>query len=91
MRKAKTRAYLDIETTGLSRRYYDITVVGVAVEKGGKLKLTQLVKPKITEAALLRILKGVDEIYTYNGSRFDLPFIKQDSVWILRASSIIGI
>ena len=76
MRKAKTRAYLDIETTGLSRRYYDITVVGVAVEREGKLKLTQLVKPKITEAGLLRALKGIDEIYTYNGSRFDLPFIK---------------
>ena len=76
MRKAKARAYLDIETTGLSRRYYDITVVGVAVDKGGKLKLTQLVKPKITEAGLYRMLKGADEIYTYNGSRFDLPFIK---------------
>ena len=25
---------------------------------------------------LLKTLKGVDEIYTYNGSRFDLPFIK---------------
>lgn len=76
MRRAKTRAYLDIETTGLSRRYYDITVVGVAVDRGGKLKLTQLVKPRITETGLLRALKGVDEIYTYNGSRFDLPFIK---------------
>jgi uncharacterized protein YprB with RNaseH-like and TPR domain len=76
MRRAKVRAYLDIETTGLSRRYYDITVVGVAVERGGKLKLTQMVRPKITEAGLFSVLKGVDEIYTYNGSRFDLPFIK---------------
>lgn len=76
MRRPKVRAYLDIETMGFSRRYYDITVVGVAIEKGGKLKLTQLVKPKITEAGLFRVFKGVDEIYTYNGSRFDLPFIK---------------
>ena len=54
----KHRAYIDIETTGLSRYYCEITIIGIALEK------------------LLKTLKGVDEIYSYNGSRFDLPFIK---------------
>ena len=74
--RVKARAYLDIETTGLSKRYHDITVVGIAVERAGQLRLKQLVGENITERRLLRTLKGVDEIYTYNGSRFDLPFIK---------------
>ena len=76
MGKAKTRAYLDIETTGLSRHYYDITVVGVAVERAGHLRLKQLVDEEITVRRVLGGLRGVDEIYTYNGSRFDLPFIR---------------
>jgi len=32
----KYRAYLDIETTGLSRYYCDLTVIGIALEKGRK-------------------------------------------------------
>jgi uncharacterized protein YprB with RNaseH-like and TPR domain len=75
-KRAKKRAYLDIETTGFSRNYYDITVVGAAVERKGQLELTQLIGSRITKSGLLRVLKGVDEIYTYNGSRFDLPFIE---------------
>ncbi len=72
----KIRAYLDIETTGLSRKAADLTVVGVAVERAGKIAVSQLIGDEITEAAVLETLKGVDEIYTYNGKRFDLPFIK---------------
>lgn len=72
----KYRAYLDIETTGLSRHYCDLTVVGIALEKGGKIKVIQLVEADLYEARLLKALQGVDEIYSYNGSRFDLPFIK---------------
>ncbi len=29
----KFRAYLDIETAGLSRNYCDLTVIGIALEK----------------------------------------------------------
>lgn len=76
MESTKIRAYLDIETTGLSRHYYDITVVGIAVVRGGGLEVKQLVGSEITKRRVLNALGGVDRIYTYNGSRFDLPFIK---------------
>ena len=36
----------------------------------------QLVGEDITEEALLEVLDGVGTIYTYNGKRFDLPFIR---------------
>jgi uncharacterized protein YprB with RNaseH-like and TPR domain len=72
----KRRAYLDIETTGLSRNYCEITVIGIGLEKDRKVKVIQLLEDNLTEYHLLKVLKGVDEIYTYNGSRFDLPFIK---------------
>ena len=72
----KYRAYLDIETTGLSRYYADLTVIGIALEKSRKCQVVQLIEGDLYEEKLLESLEGVDEIYTYNGSRFDLPFIK---------------
>jgi uncharacterized protein YprB with RNaseH-like and TPR domain len=72
----KYRAYIDIETTGLSRHYCDLTVIGIALEKGRKCQVIQLLEGDLYEAKLLKALENVDEIYSYNGSRFDLPFIK---------------
>lgn len=72
----KIRAYLDIETTGFSSHYSDLTVIGVALEKNRKVKVIQLIEENIYEEKLLQVLKNVDQLYTYNGSRFDLPFIK---------------
>jgi uncharacterized protein YprB with RNaseH-like and TPR domain len=72
----KYHAYLDIETTGLSYRYADLTVIGIALEKNRKCQVVQLIEGDLYEEKLLDSLEGVDEIYTYNGSRFDLPFIK---------------
>lgn len=72
----KIRAYLDIETTGLSRNHSELTVVGIAIEKNQNFKTLQLHGRSITAKALQQTLSPVDEIYTYNGSRFDLPFIK---------------
>jgi uncharacterized protein YprB with RNaseH-like and TPR domain len=73
----KLRAYLDIETTGLSHYDCDLTVIGIALEKNRKIEVIQLIEEKLTEVRLFKALKGVDEIYTYNGSRFDLPFIRE--------------
>jgi len=70
------RAYLDIETTGLSSHYCDITVIGIALENKSKLEVIQLYESSLTKNKLLKSLKNINEIYTYNGSRFDLPFIK---------------
>ena len=68
-------AYLDIETTGLSPRDCQITVVGVHLCRGKKSRFIQLVGEDISADSLLEVLEGVEVIYTYNGSRFDLPFI----------------
>jgi hypothetical protein len=69
-------AYLDIETTGLSLIHDVITVVGIYLTDGKDHKLIQLVGEEITRNNLLVALQHVEVIYTYNGSRFDLPFIK---------------
>ena len=68
-------AYLDIETTGLSPRDCQITVIGIYLCQGGDSRLVHLVGEDITTDSLLQVLEGVGVIYTYNGTRFDLPFI----------------
>lgn len=69
-------AYLDIETTGLYPTYSEITVVGIYITRRSGVQFVQLVGNKISGDAILDSLQGVKEIYTYNGSRFDLPFIR---------------
>jgi uncharacterized protein YprB with RNaseH-like and TPR domain len=68
-------AYLDIETTGLSPRYCQITVVGIHLVSEHESRFIQLVGDDVTANNILRALDGVGTLYTYNGSRFDLPFI----------------
>jgi len=68
-------AYLDIETTGLSVWSDQITVVGIYLCNGNDTKFVQFVGEDITADNILEVLRGVGSIYTYNGSRFDLPFI----------------
>jgi uncharacterized protein YprB with RNaseH-like and TPR domain len=69
-------AYLDIETTGLSPASCSLTVIGVYLVNGQTHRFAQLVGDEISDVALLDTLSPVSSIYTYNGSRFDLPFIK---------------
>lgn len=63
-------AYLDIETSFEG----DITVIGIYRGTG---ELLQLVGDEVCAERLRRALEGVTTIYTYNGSRFDLPIISQ--------------
>jgi uncharacterized protein len=72
-----TEAYLDIETTGLSCLDSKITVVGIYLVTDTQSKMVQLVGRQISTSNLLPELRDVDTIYTYNGSRFDLPFIRE--------------
>ena len=69
-------AYLDIETTGLSPRYSEITVIGIHLVGEAGTNFIQLVSEEVTADRLLESLAGVNVIYTYNGSGFDLPFIR---------------
>ena len=71
----KTEAYLDIETTGLTPSGCEITVIGIYLCRGETAVFVQLVGGDVTVESILEALSGIDVIYTYNGSRFDLPFI----------------
>jgi uncharacterized protein YprB with RNaseH-like and TPR domain len=68
-------AYLDIETTGLSPQLSEITVVGIYVTNGEEDRFIQFVGHDINADSILESLTGVTKLYTYNGHRFDLPFI----------------
>lgn len=68
-------AYLDIETTGLSPKYCEITVVGIHLANQYETRLIQLVGKDITAGNILKALEAVNIVYTYNGGGFDLPFI----------------
>jgi uncharacterized protein YprB with RNaseH-like and TPR domain len=68
-------AYLDIETTGLSPVHNEITVVGIHLAGEIRTESIQIVGTDISADRILEILDGVCILYTYNGSRFDLPFI----------------
>ena len=68
-------AYLDIETTGLFPEYCEITVVGIHLCNGIDSAFVQLVGEDINADSVVDALNGVQIIYTYNGSRFDLPYI----------------
>ncbi|WP_226846835.1 ribonuclease H-like domain-containing protein [Dehalogenimonas etheniformans] len=72
----KCEAYLDIETTGLSPEYCPITVIGIHRCNGNSEEFIQLVGDRITPESLLQALDGVETVYTFNGERFDLPYIK---------------
>jgi uncharacterized protein len=72
-----TEAFLDIETTGLSPFGCEITVIGIHLCRQDNTDFVQLVGKDITVDGILEALQGVEVLYTYNGSRFDLPFINQ--------------
>ncbi|MBI4287666.1 MAG: ribonuclease H-like domain-containing protein [Chloroflexi bacterium] len=71
-----TDAYLDIETTGLSPSGSKITVVGLYLSDAAGGSLVQLVGDEVTESSILEAIGNASNIFTYNGSRFDLPFIR---------------
>jgi len=68
-------AYLDIETTGLSPWESVITVIGILVCDGDETSFIHIVGDDISSEKILEALTNVEIIYTYNGSRFDFPFI----------------
>lgn len=74
---------LDIETTGLSREYNWIYLIGLAYYESEKKKwfIEQLFAENSSEendilSALLPYLNSRTLVVTYNGDSFDLPFIK---------------
>ena len=71
----RPRAYVDIETTGFSPYRDELTVVGICLERGRTHELVQLYDDNLTRKNILAALDEITSLYTYNGARFDLPFI----------------
>lgn len=69
-------AYLDVETTSLDPSKGNLTVIGLYLEEGNEQRIVQLVGSEISSLRLIQIMKKVKVLYTYNGKRFDLPYIK---------------
>ena len=63
------RAYLDIETSFEG----EITIVGIYREDSGT---KQFIGRNISAEAILESIEGASVLYTFNGSRFDLPRIR---------------
>lgn len=67
------KQYIDIETTGLSKYQSKVTVVGIYSGD----EVIQLVNGiDLTEDSLDQIIKKAKNIVTFNGKRFDIPFLK---------------
>ena len=66
-----TACYLDIETTGLSPRHSIPSVVGLRAGEA----FFQWHGDQIRRELILDAIPGDAVIYTYNGHRFDLPFL----------------
>jgi len=70
-------AYLDIETTGLSR-YAPVTVVGIS---DGRRTHTLVKGRNLTSDNLRTILSSATMLVTFNGSSFDLPILEHSFPW----------
>ncbi len=66
--------FLDIETTGLSRNFDDVTVIGLY---DGISTKTMIQGINFDHSALRKELEKYKLIVTFNGASFDLPFIKK--------------
>ncbi len=65
--------FLDIETTGLSRYYDKITVIGWCISNNYNVFITGDSDEKLKNA-----INNSKTIVTFNGSLFDIPFIKNE-------------
>lgn len=66
-------AFVDIETTGLSRWNHDITLLGIY---DGETPFTYIKGKNLHEAE--KKLREFDVLVTFNGKQFDLPFIEAE-------------
>ena len=65
--------FLDVETTGLSRYYDDITLIGTFDGRESRI----FVKDN-NLGDLVKLLEKYDVLVTFNGKLFDVPFIKKE-------------
>lgn len=66
-------AYVDIETTGLSPYYHEITMIGIYDGKQAKIFIRGINLDDAVDE-----LSKYKQLVTFNGARFDLPFIESE-------------
>lgn len=71
---AADACYLDIETTGLSPRYHDVTTV--SIHHAGETT-TMVHGRDLDRERLRRELADVGLLVTFNGTQFDVPFLER--------------
>ena len=74
--------FMDIETTGFSRTYDTVYLIGLAFYRGGEFRVRPyLAAAEADEAKVLKSavedMMDFDTVVTYNGDMFDLPFIRE--------------
>lgn len=74
--------FFDIETTGLSRKYSHIYMIGIGVIENEFYKITQFFAETVLEErkvieAFLNSIPEYSRLITYNGDRFDIPFVAE--------------
>lgn len=75
-REFKDKAlFLDIETTGLSKRENKVTVVGISDGKNVKTLVRGI---NLTREALIEELSKPVVLITFYGAAFDLPFLRKE-------------
>lgn len=65
--------YLDIETTGLSHRRHEVTMLGLF---DGRCYQALVKGQGLTEGAIAEALRGCKLLVSYFGSQFDVPFLR---------------
>ena len=64
--------FLDIETTGLSSHYHEVTLIGAS--RGSRYAYSLMGHD---DAAIVEMLDGAKAVVTFNGALFDLPFLRR--------------
>lgn len=90
--------FIDIETTGFSRKYNQIYLIGLVYyhTEENNWQLVQFFANNLNEekeilSSLNDIISKFDLIITYNGDSFDLPFIKYRMKYYQMKNKISGI
>lgn len=74
--------FFDIETTGFSRKYCNVYLIGCMYFSGEQLMYTQWLAENFNDEANVlmafhKFLQGFDTIIHFNGNTFDIPFVKE--------------
>lgn len=77
---------LDIETTGLSPNKNMIYCIGLGYQDEGRIQVHQLFAETLEEEAeilsrLNQISRRFSQVLTFNGTTFDLPFLRRRSAF----------